>query len=311
MKFLRLPIAASAAFFALSLQPAFAHRFWIVPSSTVLSGENPWVTVDAAISNSLFFPDHAAPDLSAFSVVSPSGKPVAIQNGSKGKYRSTFDVELNEPGTYRIGTVRDTISVSYEENGETKRERGTEQTLDLAALKTKPGFTMSRNHSRVETFVTSGEPTPIKPTGKGLELVMDKTHPNDLFSGEPVTFFLHLDGKPAAKCEVTFVKGDDRYRSEPGEVKVITDESGKFELNIPEAGRYWLTASAGAAGRGGPPQGGGESNRPVRAEGAQRVEGGPRAEGGPRGNGGPGGPVSGTPAGDRSSYTATFEVLPQ
>lgn len=313
MKSLRHSLIATAALLTFSLQPASAHRFWILPSSTVLSGENAWVTVDAAISNSLFFPDHAAPDLAAFTVVGPKGESVAIQNGNKGKYRSTFDVELATPGTYRIASVRDSVSVSYEENGETKRERGTEQTLDIAALKTKPGFTMSRNNSRVETFVTAGEPTPIKPTGKGLELVTDKTHPNDLFTGEAVSFILNLDGKPAAKCEVTLIKGDDRYRSEAGEVKVTTDETGRFEVKFPEAGRYWLTASVGAAGRGGP--GGGEGSGP-RPEGAaprgERPEGGQRGPGagGQRGPGGPGSP-SGAPSGDRASYTAIFEVLPQ
>lgn len=303
MKTVRNSLLATSALFALAIQPALAHRFWIVPSSTVLSGEKPWVTVDAAISNTLFFPDHAAPDLAAFTVTGPKGESVEIQNGNKGKYRTTFDLELAEPGTYRIATVRSSIMVSYEENGETKRERGTEQSLDLATLRTKPGFTMSRTNSRVETFVTAGEPTPLKPSGKGLELVTDKTHPNDLFAGEPVSFILHMDGKPAPKVEVTLVKGDGRYRSEAGEVKVTTDEAGKFEVKFPEAGRYWLNASVGAGGRegGGPPPAG------PRPEGAKRPEGEGRGPAGARGPGGPGG----APAGDRATYTAVFEVLPE
>ena len=35
-----------------------AHRQWMLPSSTVLSGSDPWVTVDAAVSNELFYFDH-------------------------------------------------------------------------------------------------------------------------------------------------------------------------------------------------------------------------------------------------------------
>lgn len=34
---------------------AEAHRAWMLPSATVLSGDDPWVTVDAAISNDLFY----------------------------------------------------------------------------------------------------------------------------------------------------------------------------------------------------------------------------------------------------------------
>ena len=37
---------------------AQAHRAWMLPSSTVLSGEDPWVTVDAAVSNDLFYFEH-------------------------------------------------------------------------------------------------------------------------------------------------------------------------------------------------------------------------------------------------------------
>ena len=38
----------------------FAHRQWVLPSSTVLSAADPWVTVDAAVSNELFYFDHVA-----------------------------------------------------------------------------------------------------------------------------------------------------------------------------------------------------------------------------------------------------------
>ena len=34
---------------------AHAHRAWMLPSATVLSGNEPWVTVDAAVSNDLFY----------------------------------------------------------------------------------------------------------------------------------------------------------------------------------------------------------------------------------------------------------------
>jgi hypothetical protein len=35
-----------------------AHRLWLLPSSTVLSGDEGWVTVDAAVSNTLFVFEH-------------------------------------------------------------------------------------------------------------------------------------------------------------------------------------------------------------------------------------------------------------
>src|SRR5690554_7536764 len=37
---------------------ANAHRAWMLPSATVLSGEEPWITVDAAVSNDIFYFEH-------------------------------------------------------------------------------------------------------------------------------------------------------------------------------------------------------------------------------------------------------------
>ncbi|MBB5352728.1 hypothetical protein HNR46_002976 [Haloferula luteola] len=254
---------------ALALPTASAHRFWIVPSSTVLSGEEPWVCFDAAVSNNLFFPNHHAPELEAFSATGPDGKIVELQNGQVGKYRTTFDLPLATPGTYRVGTVRALLFARWEENGERQSWRGPADRLD--EVKDKPGVTLMDNSSRVETFVTAGEPTTPAVLGKGLEIDFTETHPNDLFAGETASFTLLQDGKPASGVEVTVIRGDDRYRNEVGEIQVTTDETGSFQITWPEAGRYWLNTS---------------------------VEGGTRE-------------ISGIPASVRSAYTATFEVLPE
>lgn len=75
---------------------AQAHRAWMLPSATVLSGENAWVTVDGAISNNLFYFEHHPLQLNNLEILSPSGKLVEAQNQATGKYRSVFDVELAE-----------------------------------------------------------------------------------------------------------------------------------------------------------------------------------------------------------------------
>ena len=272
MKVLRIALAVAAVSACFS-QSALAHRFWIIPSSSVLSGDKPWVTVDAAISNSLFFADHAAPSLESISVTGPDGMSVPLQNGCKGKYRTTFDLELTTPGTYKIGIVRGTVMASWDEDGETKRFRGSPEAFAQADLKDKTNLKVSRSESRVETFVTSGEPgeDALQPTGSGLELAIDKTHPNDLYAEEKASFVLLRDGKPAADVEVVLIKGDDRYRHDQGEIKLTTDQNGRFTCSFPEAGRYWLNANAS----------------------------------------GEDGQVDGVDASTRYSYTATFEVLPQ
>jgi uncharacterized GH25 family protein len=51
---------------------AHAHRAWMLPSATVLSGEDPWITVDAAVSNDLFYFEHFPMQLEGI------GKPISM-----------------------------------------------------------------------------------------------------------------------------------------------------------------------------------------------------------------------------------------
>lgn len=97
--------ACAAAALALAIAgSASAHRAWMLPSSFTLSGEDQWVTVDGAISNNLFYPNHHAMNLDTVTVTGPDGKPVEAQNKASGKYRSVFDVALEKVGTYRISS---------------------------------------------------------------------------------------------------------------------------------------------------------------------------------------------------------------
>lgn len=239
------PILALVAAVLTAAPAAQAHRQWLLPSSTVLSGEDPWVTVDAAVSNTLFFPDHVPMRLDAVTVTGPDGAKVAVQNGATGKYRSTFDVQLTAPGTYRIANVGDSASASYKLNGEAKRWRGAAAEVAAAVPAGATEVKLTHNQRRIETFVTRGAPSQdaLKPTGVGMEL-QPVTHPNDLFAGEKASFKLLLDGKPASGVEVEVVPGGSRYRTTEGAMKLTTGADGGFEVTWPEPGMYWLEASA-------------------------------------------------------------------
>ena len=91
----------------------------------MLAGDKPWVTVDAAVSNDLFYFNHVPLQLENLAITAPDGSKAAAQNPSTGKYRSVFDVELKQAGTYRIGVVNDYATASWDENGKPKRWRGT------------------------------------------------------------------------------------------------------------------------------------------------------------------------------------------
>src|SRR5690606_21172218 len=101
----KLAAVAALAFAAAIPMSANAHRGWLLPSMTVISGDKPWVTVDAAISNDLFYFEHFPMRLDGLAIVAPDGKPAQAQNSATGRYRSTFDVELTQSGTYKIAVV--------------------------------------------------------------------------------------------------------------------------------------------------------------------------------------------------------------
>lgn len=227
-----------------------AHRAWIVPGATVLSAEKPWVTFDAAISNDIFHADHAPFRLEGVSAIAPSGSPLVLQNSNVGKYRSTFDLELSEQGTYKVFTAGSGLRARWVD-AEGKRHfwpaRG--QNADLSDFnKSVPQdaqeLSVSQSSRRIETFVTAGSPSTqvFKPTNQGLELV-PITHPNDLYATESAEFSLLIDGQPAVGAEILVLAGGMRYRDAQNEITTTTDKDGKFSITWPAAGMYWLSTS--------------------------------------------------------------------
>ncbi|MGD9868649.1 MAG: DUF4198 domain-containing protein [Hyphomicrobiales bacterium] len=245
-------------------QVADAHRSWLLPSTTVLSSRNAWVTIDAARSNDLFYFDHNAmllgnvggqpEELSAMrrrnrrpapdvSITAPDGASIAPKFGNVGRYRTTFDIPLEQAGTYRIAVVSSALAARFTVNGENGRAFGDEESLKKEIPAEAKDVKITETHQRVETFVTMGKPSGLKPSGDGLELV-PVTHPNDLYADEQASFRLMLDGRPASNVKVTWVRGGSRYRNAPETGETTTDADGGFAFTWAEPGMYWITASA-------------------------------------------------------------------
>lgn len=240
---LKLTVLALAATSMLSAT-AYAHRTWLLPSATILSGKEPWVTVDAAVSNDLFYFEHNPLQLDNLKIVAPDGTDGTAENQAKGKYRNTFDVKLSQTGTYKMMVVNNGAFASYKVDGQQKRARGSAEKIASEIPAGATDVRISEIQGRIEIFVTSGKPTDtvLKTTGTGLELV-PVTHPNNLVVGEKATFRMTLDGQPAAGVEVAIVPGGIRYRDKLNDSKVTTDESGTFTFTYKEPGMYWMNAS--------------------------------------------------------------------
>lgn len=238
-------VLALALLLPLSAQ---AHKQWLAPSKTVLN-VGQWVTVDAAASTEPFVRDHNSARLDNLVITAPDGTMVAPENQASGKLRSTFDLQLQQAGTYRIAVVNSGIGASWDENGQTRRwpPRGTPFTPEGFAQevpKKAKDLKVTQSLSRLETYVTAGKPndTALQPSGKGLELVQ-VTGFNDLYTGEEATFQFLLDGKPAADLEVEIIADGTRYRNSVGEVIVKTGKDGKFSVSWQQPGLHWLSAS--------------------------------------------------------------------
>ncbi len=249
---------------------ANAHRAWMLPSATVLSGDEPWITVDAAVSNDLFYFEHfplqiegvgeplvmpgqkpAAKDAKAaparpraqLEIIRPDGSLAQPQFGNTGRYRSTFDVQLDQKGTWKLAIANQGLFARYEENGEMRRWSGKAADFAKQVPKDVKKLQVTESASRMEVFVTSGQPSEqvLKPTNQGLELVA-KTHPNDLVAGEEAHFAFIIDGKPAADVKITAIAEGIRYRDDLNEINLTTDKDGVVAITWPQAGMYWLEA---------------------------------------------------------------------
>ncbi|HYP70849.1 MAG TPA: DUF4198 domain-containing protein [Variovorax sp.] len=235
-----------AAALACSLTAAFAvqaHNVWLLPSSTVLSKAD-WITVDAAVSNDLFFFNHRPLALESLSVTAPDGTSLQPENIAKGKLRSVFDLNLTQTGTYRIAVINEGVFAQWKDKatGQTKRARGNPDNIASQIPADAQDAEITQSAGRIESFVTVGKPSALKPTGKGMELI-PVTAPSDLVKGEKANFTLQIDGQPAPDVEVTVTQGGTRYRDKVGEQTLKTDAKGQFSITWPQAGMYWLEAT--------------------------------------------------------------------
>lgn len=262
-RFSRRLLAAAAL---LSLPAGLsAHRMWLLPSTTTVSGTDGWVTVDAAVSNDLFFEDHQPGRLENIKVWQPDGSPGHIQNGATGRYRSVFDVQLDKQGTWKIGFENGGVMGSFKIDGVEKRVGGrggppggrpAEGRPAMAEAPRQPPLTVAdipanatdvklvEMLNRNEIFVTAGAPTTtvFKPTGRGIELA-PITHPDELVAGEAARFRFLVDGKPAAGLKVAVIPGGKRYRNAEGGTELTTGADGVLTVKWPTAGMYWLNAT--------------------------------------------------------------------
>lgn len=228
---------------------AFAHRVWVKPNTTVVSGDQAWITFDAAIANGIFDPDHFAYPLERLNAQGPDGQSVILQNRATLKYRSVFDLHLQQEGTYRVYSTSHSLMAFWQDKDGNRQmwpgrgETGTKEAL----LKSVPMDARDLNivdmSRRVETYVTLGAPGDIAKSDddKGLSLFFEG-HPNDLYTQEPNQLSFYFNNERAEGVSVTLVREGQRYRDTNDAQTFQSDANGNVEITFKHPGMYWLEA---------------------------------------------------------------------
>ena len=225
---------------------ATAHKRWILPSLFTVS-EQQWVAFDATVSNNIFYPDRAW-SLEQINVLTPDGSVGLIENKLEGHRRSTFDLNLNQSGTFRVSLGGENYFARYPKVDPKPDERSFNSIRagNLEELKAKipadaKDVKLLLSNSRLETYVTVGAPgvEVFKAENTGIEL-QPVTHPNDLYAGEKATFKFLVDGKAIKDLNVLMVWEGTRYRTDEQAITMKTDEAGVIEIDLSQAGRFLL-----------------------------------------------------------------------
>jgi len=232
--------------------PAAAHTPYFAPATFQVQAGGT-VTLDASFSEAFFVPE-AAFDDSHFSILGPDGRETTPERVVPLRTRVVVEHALpkDAKGTYRFSTGERLGAVfrTWEIDGRKVSSRDAKEPVPAGA-KVISNF---QSRIRAETYLTVGAPDrgALRPYGQGLELV-PVTHPDDLYSNEPVEFELRFDGKPLADTPVQINEAVWSSDRKAREVELRSDAKGRVRWEQPASGtwlalaRHRSAAPAGAA----------------------------------------------------------------
>lgn len=230
---------------ALTSMQTLAHDIYIWPSYFTVNSDKPTkVPVDVSASHTTFRPDFSMPS-DGVTVLGVDGKKVRrIGNYYEGARRSTFDLSLEEEGTYALRYSRDPSYFTRYKIGKRKTEKRLRASKS-EAKKQMPEGAFDAETARYETismsYVTNKAPTNevLAAKNKGFELI-PVTHPADYVTGEELEVSLMFDGKPASDLDVVIELEGPQYREDPKALELKSDKDGMVRFEFEQGGRYML-----------------------------------------------------------------------
>lgn len=103
---------------------ALADHPFILPANTLYSGDGNTVTFDAAGSDHVFFFDHRPLGMETIRITRPDGTAGTPQNPTRTRFRSVFDVRLDQQGTWKVASDQTMVIGSFKLDGEERRVGG-------------------------------------------------------------------------------------------------------------------------------------------------------------------------------------------
>lgn len=235
-KYLAICILA-VTFFTTVITPVFGHQQWILPNFFYTNRESPWLGIEHTSGDQRFVSGHGSGTL--VSIIHPEGwrmgRPSSI---FVGQTRTVGEMELRDPGTYRIETDHPVQYVTEFEVDGKKRWAGKSKDQ----LPGKKILQSAHRWSQTITFVTVKKYTKrvLEPTGAFLEIV-PVTHPNKIFVGKGFVVRVLSRGQLVPGQEVQVYSEMDSGHDTT--LAAVTNADGECELIFPAPGKYLLTAN--------------------------------------------------------------------
>ncbi|GIX22573.1 MAG: hypothetical protein KatS3mg121_1356 [Gammaproteobacteria bacterium] len=230
--------------------PVWGHARWVLLSHSVLSGGLPQVvSVDASISNELFYPDlpfggRPLPESAArpgpqvhLRVDPPEGAPEPVVLWQTAR-RSIADVPLTEAGTHRVRLEQAPVVIQRYRGADGRTGRVFGPPGRAALPEGAERLETFRYRAAAEAYVSIDgfSPPPVDREGLAVEWL---DHPNQAFVGERTCLTVLFDARPLPGVGLLATPEGTRARNARAAVALETDAHGRACIEWPRAGR-WL-----------------------------------------------------------------------
>ena len=213
-----------------------AHQKWLLPNFFNAEKGPVWLSFDVTWSDTPFAAESGIGE-QPLAVVRPDGRRDTPPSVFVGKTKSVAEVELSDPGTYRLEAID---PLTYWSQVETD---GKEKWLRVPKNEVKEG-TVKRSDlywSKAVAFVTLGEPTDLPPpdASEPLELVLTQ-HPSRLTAGDKLELRVVSYGEPVPGAEIQIFGPSATGHAPTATIKCNDEGVGSYEL--PATGRFLFSA---------------------------------------------------------------------